>query len=83
MFRRQTIRLGDPFLIVATQVSFGTAGTYPLSEVQSDRFAFSAFMSSPSLQEKLAIISRINEFEPIPASKLFRSTNWYQALKLS
>lgn len=60
---RETLRLSEPFIVVATQVAFGTAGTYPLSEVQSDRFAFSVQMTYPSIDEEKAIISRIDQIE--------------------
>ena len=60
---RETLRLNDPFIVLATQVAFGTAGTYPLSEVQSDRFAFSVQMSYPTFEDEKAILSRIDGIE--------------------
>jgi MoxR-like ATPase len=60
---RETIRLNEPFIVLATQIPFGTAGTYPLSEVQSDRFAFSVPMSYPSIEDEKEIMSRIDHIE--------------------
>ncbi len=59
----QTMRLNEPFIVIATQVAFGAAGTYPLSEVQSDRFAFSVEMSYPSGRDEVEILSRIDAIE--------------------
>jgi MoxR-like ATPase len=35
----KTTRLAESFIVLATQMPFGTPGTYTLSEVQVDRFA--------------------------------------------
>ncbi len=59
----QTIGLNEPFIVIATQVAFGTAGTYPLSEVQSDRFAFSVQMSYLSREEEKEVMARIDSIE--------------------
>jgi MoxR-like ATPase len=67
---RETIRLNEPFIVLATQIAFGTAGTYPLSEVQSDRFAFSVQMGYPSIEDQMAILSRIDQIESSKCEKL-------------
>jgi MoxR-like ATPase len=59
----QTIRLNEPFVVIATQVAFGTAGTYPLSEVQSDRFAYCVQMNHPSQEQESEILARIDSIE--------------------
>jgi len=59
----ETMKLGQPFMVIATQMHYGTAGTYPLSEVQSDRFAFSVQVGYPSAEEELRIISGIDTIE--------------------
>ena len=58
-----TMKLNEPFIVIATQVGFGAAGTYPLSEVQSDRFAFSVEMGYPSVVDEVEILSRIDSIE--------------------
>ncbi|MEM2688088.1 MAG: AAA family ATPase, partial [Thermoproteota archaeon] len=35
-----TFPVEKPFMIIATQMPYGSPGTYPLTEVQTDRFAF-------------------------------------------
>jgi len=62
-FEGKTRALNEPFMVIATQVRFGSAGTYPLSDVQSDRFAFSILLDFPPAQEELEILSRIDEIQ--------------------
>jgi len=64
----QTFPLPRPFLVIATQVPFGGAGTYPLTEVQIDRFAFKVKVEYPSFSEEMEIMSRIDEFEAFEVS---------------
>jgi len=59
----ETFPLPRPFIVIATQVPFGGAGTYPLTEVQIDRFAFKVKVDYPSFSEEQDIISRIDELE--------------------
>jgi len=59
----ETFPLPRPFIVIATQIPFGGAGTYPLSEVQIDRFAFKVKVDYPSFTEEEEIISRIDELE--------------------
>ena len=59
----ETTKLSEPFIVVATQVHYGTAGTYPLSEVQSDSFAFSLQMGDNSTEDEKEILTRIDRIE--------------------
>src|SRR5438445_9315806 len=59
----QTMMLDEPFIVLATQMPFGSAGTYPLSEVQADRFAFSLMFGYPSFEEEMKIIGSIDAIE--------------------
>jgi MoxR-like ATPase len=59
----QTMPLTEPFIVLATQVPFGAPGTYPLSEVQADRFAFSLMFSYPTFEEEMKIIGSIDKIE--------------------
>ncbi len=58
-----TFALPHPFIVIATQMPFGGAGTYPLTEVQIDRFAFKIEVDYPFFSEEIEIISRIDELE--------------------
>ena len=44
-------RLGNPFMVLATQNPIEMEGTYPLPEAQVDRFFFKALMQFPSRDE--------------------------------
>jgi MoxR-like ATPase len=59
----ESMKLDEPFLVLATQVPFGTPGTYPLSEVQADRFAFSVSMGYPSFGDEVKILGGIDRIE--------------------
>jgi len=59
----ETIQLPRPFLVIATQMSPGGEGTYPLTQVQLDRFAYSISIKFPNRNEEKEIISRIDELE--------------------
>ena len=59
----QTLPLPTPFLVVATQTPYEIAGTYPLSEVQIDRFAISINITYPNPEEEIEILSRIDYIE--------------------
>ena len=59
----ETFPLPRPFMVIATQIPFGGAGTYPLTEVQIDRFSFKVDVGYPSFAEEKEIISRIDELE--------------------
>jgi MoxR-like ATPase len=52
-----------PFLVLATQIPYGAAGTYPLTEVQRDRFAYNVRVRHASPEEEMEILARIDEIE--------------------
>jgi MoxR-like ATPase len=54
----QTHRLLKPFMVLATQNSVETEGTYPLPEAQLDRFLFKIEIGYPSSEEEAAIVVR-------------------------
>jgi MoxR-like ATPase len=66
----KTLPLTEPFIVVATQVPFGAPGTYPLSEVQADRFAFSLMLGYPSFDDEVKIIGTIDSIEQARCSEL-------------
>lgn len=45
-----------PFLVLATQIPYGSPGTYPLSEVQVDRFAYKVRVSYATPEEEVKIL---------------------------
>jgi len=66
----KTLPLNEPFIVLATQVPFGAPGTYPLSEVQADRFAFSLMLEYPSFDQEMKIIGSIDSIEEARCSEL-------------
>lgn len=55
--------LNAPFMVVATQVPSGGPGTYPLVDVQLDRFMFRVWSSHPSAAEEAEVLSRIDALD--------------------
>jgi len=69
----ETLKLDEPFMVIATQMRYGTPGTYPLSEVQSDRFAFSVQVDYPSSEDEMRIISGIDLIERTKCKQILNS----------
>jgi MoxR-like ATPase len=55
---RETHRLPDPFLVMATQNPIESEGTYPLPEAQVDRFMLKVLIGYPSPTEEFVIVER-------------------------
>jgi MoxR-like ATPase len=53
-----TLKLEEPFFVLATQNPIEQEGTYPLPEAQRDRFLFLIRVKYPSREEERAIIER-------------------------
>ncbi|MGZ4768088.1 MAG: AAA family ATPase [Ilumatobacteraceae bacterium] len=56
---RETHRLGDPFLVMATQNPIESEGTYPLPEAQLDRFMLKVLVDYPTPAEEFVIVERM------------------------
>jgi len=61
----ESIPLPRPFLVLATQMPYGALGTYQLTDVQIDRFAYSVRLNYPCREEEDEIVSRIDYIEDI------------------
>ena len=55
---RETFRVPEPFLVMATQNPIESEGTYPLPEAQVDRFMMKVVVGYPSGPEEHAIVER-------------------------
>ena len=53
---KQTYKLDEPFMVMATQNPIEQEGTYPLPEAQLDRFMFNLYVDYPSDTELKTII---------------------------
>lgn len=55
---RRTIKLPEPFIVIATQNPVEQDGTYPLPEAQLDRFMVKLLVNYPAEDEYLGILRR-------------------------
>ena len=55
----ETLKLDEPFLVLATQNPIEQEGTYPLPEAQVDRFMLKAKVTYPTKEEELKILKRM------------------------
>ena len=55
---RETHRVPNPFLVMATQNPIETEGTYPLPEAQVDRFMMKVLVGYPSATEEFVVVER-------------------------
>ena len=53
-----TIKLPEPFIVIATQNPVEVEGTYPLPAAQLDRFFAKVIMSYPSYEDTIEVIKR-------------------------
>jgi MoxR-like ATPase len=56
---RETHRLPDPFLVMATQNPIESEGTYALPEAQVDRFMLKTIVGYPSAAEEFVVVERM------------------------
>ncbi len=56
----ETLKLDEPFLVLATQNPIEQEGTYPLPEAQVDRFMLKIKVDYPSKEEELKILKRMS-----------------------
>ena len=56
---RETHRVPEPFLVMATQNPIESEGTYPLPEAQVDRFMLKVLVGYPTADEEFVIVERM------------------------
>ncbi len=61
---KETHKVPDPFLVMATQNPIETEGTYPLPEAQVDRFMMKVLVSYPSEMDEFVIVERMTAAYP-------------------
>lgn len=65
-----TYKVGNPFLVLATQNPIEQEGTYPLPEAQIDRFMLKLSVGYPTKEDERVIVDRMmstSDPEPIPS----------------
>ncbi len=61
---KETYRLEDPFIVLATQNPIEQEGTYPLPEAQVDRFMMKVLVDYPTKGEERQILDRMGRSKP-------------------
>jgi MoxR-like ATPase len=61
---RETFKVPDPFLTLATQNPIETEGTYALPEAQIDRFMLKVLVGYPTPSEEFVIVERMTGLVP-------------------
>ncbi len=56
---RETYKVPNPFLVMATQNPIESEGTYPLPEAQVDRFMLKVLVGYPTATEEFVIVERM------------------------
>lgn len=58
-----TYPLSSTFMVIGSQLPYGSEGTYPLTEIQLDRFMFRISSEYVSKEEELRVISSVDYIE--------------------
>lgn len=57
---KETYKLSQPFMVLATQNPIESYGTYPLPEAQLDRFLMRINLGYPTYEEEMEVLNRSN-----------------------
>jgi len=77
----KTVKLPEPFFVLATQNPLEQEGTYPLPEAQIDRFLFKILVDYPTLHEEKKVMDVVEHEEKIHVEKIV-SNHDFDALKV-
>lgn len=75
-------RLGEPFMVFATQNPIEQEGTYPLPEAQLDRFMLKILVKFPSKEELRGIVGLTEGYEPPVIRNILNGEELLAAQKL-
>lgn len=64
-----TLKIPQPFFVMATQNPIEYEGTYPLPEAQLDRFLLKIKMGYPTFDEEMEVLTRVEKRAPIEEIK--------------
>ena len=79
---KETFRLPEPFLVMATQNPIEQEGTYPLPEAQVDRFMLKVIIDYPKLEEEKKIIRQNISGEKVEIKPLLKAEDIIEARKV-
>ena len=77
-----TYKLGELFLVLATQNPIEQEGTYPLPEAQVDRFMLKVIVDYPSREEEKEIVNRMTRDPDPPISAVIHADAIMRARKV-
>jgi MoxR-like ATPase len=78
----KTHQLPRPFLVIAAQTPYGSEGTYPLTPVQIDRFAYRLTTSYPEREAEIEILRRSDEIEAMNVKNVATSEEILEAVEV-
>ena len=79
---KETFRLPEPFLVLATQNPIEQEGTYPLPEAQVDRFMLKVVIDYPKLEEEKLIIRQTINGERLNVKPILKADEIIEARKV-
>ena len=79
---QETLRLPDPFFVIATQNPIEQEGTYPLPEAQLDRFMFDVRVGYPTYDEEKKILLSTTKGESVELKKVLSAKSITNLQKL-
>jgi MoxR-like ATPase len=78
---KQTFRLQEPFMVLATQNPIEQEGTYPLPEAQMDRFLMKILIGYPTRKDEREIMNRASAIDAMTSHLTFgESIPWKKVL---
>lgn len=79
---KETFKLPEPFLVLATQNPIEQEGTYPLPEAQVDRFMLKVVIDYPKLEEEKLIIRQNINGEQLNLKPIMKADEILEARKV-
>lgn len=79
---KDTFRLPEPFLVLATQNPIEQEGTYPLPEAQVDRFMLKVIIDYPKLEEEKLIIRQNISGDKVSVRPILKAEEIIEARKV-
>ncbi|ADV44248.1 MoxR family ATPase [Bacteroides helcogenes] len=79
---KETFKLPEPFLVLATQNPIEQEGTYPLPEAQVDRFMLKVVIDYPKLEEEKLIIRQNINGEKLNVRPILNANEIIEARKV-
>ncbi len=79
---KDTFRLPEPFLVLATQNPIEQEGTYPLPEAQVDRFMLKVIIDYPKLEEEKLIIRQNISEDKVSVKPILKAEEIIKARKV-